>query len=149
MILAQAQALAQAQTQAQTQAQPDDQAKHTIWNTNFGEGAVSWLLFIFFGIALFFAIRWLIKQRHLYVKRMQPIRLFYAFASEIGLSHNQAKQLQLIAKRVELTSPFTLILSPRTLEHFTKMYLNQLSSKQSEKVRSEINQIKHSLFDTA
>lgn len=147
MILAQAQAIAQTQAQAQTQT--DGQAKHTIWNTNFGEGTVSWLLFIFFGIALFFTVRWLLKQRHLYIKRMQPIRLFYAFASEIGLSPNQARQLQLIAKRVELTSPFTLVLSPRTLEHFTKMYLNQLSARQSEKVRSEINQIKHSLFDTA
>lgn len=106
-----------------------------------------WLGLVFVIMGTIFAIRRFIRYRQKREARMKPIRLFFGFGSELGLNIYQCQQLLKIATRLKLHSPFSLLMSPGTLNYYTAMYMAEVKGKHTQHIENDIKRIHEHLFN--
>ncbi len=97
------------------------------------------VLVIISSIALF---QW-VRSRH---QRPQPLMLFRKVASSVGLNASDQLLLWRIAKKFDLPSPLTLMLSDHTLEHYAMAYVQPLPDSRNRQIMNRITGIRRYLF---
>ena len=75
-----------------------------------------------------------------------PLVIFYRLASDVGLDMSDQWLLWCIARREDLPSPLTLLMSPATLAHHARRYAEHVSPRRSRLVLDHAGAIGRKLF---
>ena len=79
-------------------------------------------------------------------QRPQPLRLFRQIASSIGLNISDQLLLWQIARKCQLPSPLTLLLSDNTLQYYAESYAHSLPGDRNKRILARIRTIRQYLF---
>jgi len=81
--------------------------------------------------------------------RPAPWRVFRRVTDELGLEWSQRWLLWRIARRQELPTPLTLLISPGTLTHHAEAYAAACGARRAEAVRDRVQRLCVTLFPNA
>lgn len=108
------------------------------------ESDINWLLAAVGAVLLATALKAIWRRRR---QASAPGRLFASVAAHIGLTRDDRRLLEAVARSAGLSSPISLLLSAGTLNHHSQRYLSQISPSQEAKVRARVGAIRVRLFE--
>ena len=104
------------------------------------------LILLFLALAVFVLGRLLMFRAIEMRQRLRPFETYFSLCRTLGLRWRDGWLLLRIARRCELASPITLMLSPATLDHHARQYCETITYRQRARVRRMIDEICGALF---
>jgi len=109
--------------------------------------APGWLFAMLALLVLIVLVVLYIRRRPISREKAAPANLFRQAAAHIGLGLTEQSLLIRIAKHNQLPSALVLMLSPHTLTHHAREYVESLPERRRRAVSKQVQAIGESLFD--
>ncbi|MEX2212558.1 MAG: hypothetical protein WD768_00425 [Phycisphaeraceae bacterium] len=110
---------------------------------------ITLLLFFFAGVALLLLWVWLRQRAKAHAAQDTPMSVFRALARQLRVSLFDRLLLMRVARRQELPSPLTLLLSARTIRHHARAFAAPMHRYRAAALMLRVARLRRRLFPAA